>query len=385
VSGRLKKYVLEIETHGPVHIGNGEKHSPYEFVYQPESKRLGMLNEGKWLKYLKNNKLYEKYEKDALNRNFKVYNWMCHNSIDPWNVDIYRYVIEGVEQDKDKGLNDVSCLIKNYKGEPYIPGSSIKGMLRTAILCCHLSNKRGKYEGDWNSISNYIKNTNAREVKNCIQNIEEKCFGNLPKKDESKRLQSQLLDVFRAVLVSDTTSVPVENITVVQKDDLGNKSVNGGRILPLWREAIKKNSRLRFDLTMDINMLNSCSIGITKIEDVLGMLNYYYENILMKFEENFKVQGLDEVYSLKDKPLVYLGGGSGFHTKSILYSLAPDLQSASKLVAEHLDKAFNGKHKHIITDTNVSPRTLKLAKTKQGLSKMGICSVKVVDEIAFNN
>ncbi len=385
MSGRLKKYVLEIETHGPVHIGNGEKHSPYEFVYQPESKRLGILNEGKWLKYLKNNKLYEKYEKDALTRDFKVYNWMCRNSVEPWNIDVYRYVIDDVEQDKDKGLNDVSCLIKNYKGEPYIPGSSIKGMLRTAILCCHLANRRGKYEEDWNSISNWIKNAKAREVKNCIQNIEEKCFGNLPKKDESKTLQSQLLDVFRAVLVSDTTSVSVENITVVQKNDWGNKSVNGGRTLPLWREAIKKNARLRFDITMDINMLKSCSIGIAKIEDVLGMLNYYYENILMKFEENFKVQGLDEVYSLKDKPLVYLGGGTGLHTKSILFSLAPDLQSAGKLVAEHLDKVFNGKHKHVITDTNVSPRTLKLAKTQQGLSKMGICSIKVVDEIAYIN
>ncbi len=385
----MKKYVLEIETHGPVHIGNGEKHSPYEFVYQPESKRLGMLNEGKWLKFIKNNKLYEKYEKDALIKNFKVYDWMRNNSIEPWGNDIYRYVIDGVEQDKDKGLNDVSCQVKNYKGEPYIPGSSIKGMLRTAILSCHLAKRKGNYSDYWNSLSISIRNSNRNakewEVKKCIEGIEKRCFGNLPKKDEDKRLQSQPLDVFRAVLVSDTISVPVENITVVQKNDWGEKSVNSGKTIPLWREAIKKNTRLRFELTMDTNMLNACRIGIAKIEDVLGMLDYYYENVLMKFEANFKIQGLDELYSLKDKPLVYLGGGTGFHTKSILYSLAPDLKSASKLVAEHLDNKFKGKHNHMITDTNVSPRTLKLAKTQQGLSKMGICSIKVVDEIACIN
>ncbi|NLD49594.1 MAG: type III-A CRISPR-associated RAMP protein Csm5 [Clostridiaceae bacterium] len=385
MSGRLKKYILEIETHGPVHIGNGEKHSPYEFVYQPESNRLGMLNEGKWLKYLKNNKLYEKYEKDALSRDFKVYNWMRNNSIEPWNIDVYRYVIDGVEQDKEKGLNDVSCVVKNYKGEPYIPGSSIKGVLRTAILCCHLSNNKGKYEYDWNLISNSVKNGKERDIKKCIESLEEKCFGNLPWKDEGKRPQRQLVDVFRAVLVSDTTSVPAESITVVQKNDWGKKSVDSGRTLPLWRETIKKNIRLRFDLTMDFNMLNSCDIGIAKIEDVLGMLNYYYEDVLMKFEAYFKVQGLDEIYSSKDKPLVYLGGGAGFHTKSILYSLAPDMQSASRLVAEHLDRVFKGRHKHVITDTNVSPRTIKLAKTQHGLSKMGICSIKVVDEVACVN
>ena len=358
MSGRLKKYILEIETEGPVHIGNGEKHSPYEFVYQPESKRLGMLNERKWLKYLKDNKLYEKYEKDALRKDFKVYNWMCQNSIEPWGSDIYRYVIEGVEQDKDKGLNDVSCLVKNYKGEPYIPGSSIKGMFRTAILSCHLATKKGNYSEDWHSISNWIKSGNTWEVKNCIQNIETKCFGNLPREDERKRISNQLVDVFRAVLVSDTATIPVDKITVVQKNDWGENSVNSGRTLPLWREAIKKNTLLRFDITMDINMLKPCSIGISKIEDVLEMLNYYYENVLMKFESNFKVQGLDELYSSKEKPLTYLGGGTGLHTKSILYSLAPDIQSASKLVAEHLDKVFKGEHKHVITDTNVSPRTI---------------------------
>lgn len=383
--GGLKKYVLEIETHGPVHIGNGEKHSPYEFVYQPEIKRLGMLNEGKWLRYLKDNKLYEKYEKDALRVNFKVYDWMRHNSIEPWSIDVYRYVIDGVEQDKDKGLNDVGCVVKNYKGEPYIPGSSIKGVLRTAILCCHLANNRKKYEYDWNLISNSVKNDNRRVIKNYIENLEEKCFGNLPWKDEGKKPQRQLVDVFRAVLVSDTASVPAESITVVQKNDWGKKSVNKGKTLPLWREAIKKNTRLRFELSMDINMLNSCSIGIAKIEDVLEKLDYYFENVLMNFEAHFKVQGLDEICSSKDKPLVYLGGGSGFHTKSILYALAPDIYSASRLAAENLDRVFKGKHKHVITDTNVSPRTIKLAKTQQGLSKMGICSIKVVDEIACVN
>jgi len=385
VNVRLKKYVLEIETEGPVHIGNGEKHSPYEFVYQPETKRFGLLNEGKWLKFLKDNKLYEKYEKDAMCKNFKVYNWMCQNFIEPWDKDIYRYIIDGVEQDKDKGLNDVSCQIKNYKGEPYIPGSSIKGMLRTAIFSCHLAKKKKDYLEEWESISDCIKNNKMRDLRKCIQSIEEKCFGSIPNKDEGKSLSKQLLDVFRAVLVSDTDAVPIEEITIVQKNDWGERTVNSGKTLPLWREAIRKSSLLRFEIAIDINMLKSCKIGITKIEDILEMLNFYYENILTEFESNFKVQDFDGVYSSKEKPLVYLGGGTGFHTKSILYSLAPDMQSASRLVAEHLDRQFKEKHKHVITDRKVTPRTIKFAKTQQGLCKMGLCSIRVVDEIACND
>lgn len=385
MSTRLKKYLLEIETESPVHIGNGEKHLPYEFVYQPEIKRFGLLNEGKWLKFLKDNKLYEKYEKDAMIKNFKVYDWMCKNSIEPWDKDIYRYIIDGVEQDKHKGLNDVSCHIKNYKGEPYIPGSSIKGMLRTAILSCHLAQKRRAYTEEWESISYCIRSNNAREVRKCILDIEEKCFGKLPKKDGTKNHSDQVLDVFRVILVSDTEAVPVENITIVQKSDWGKKTVEKGKNLPLWREAIKRNTRLKFELTMDVSMLRSCKNDITEIEDIFEKLNYYYEDVLTEFESNFKVQGLDGIYSTKEKPLIYLGGGTGFHTKSILYSLAPDLKSASRLVAEHLDGKFKGKHKHVITDGDVSPRTIKLAKTQQGLCRMGLCSIRVVDEIACND
>ena len=380
---RLKKYVIEIETKGPVHVGNGEKHSPYEFVYQPESKRLGMLNEGKWIKFLKDNKLYEKYENDTLCENFKVYNWMCQNTIEPWSKDIYRYVIDGVEQDKDKGLNDVSCLIKNYKGEPYIPGSSIKGMLRTAILSNHIAKNKNRFLEDWNSISRFIKENSKKNIKYCIQDLENRCFCVLPKKDIGNRIQKQLLDVFRAILVSDTNSIPVEKITVVQKNDWGEKSVTKGKTIPLWREAIKKDTRLRFSVTMDLNMLKSTPIGISKIDDVLEMLNYFYVNVLLKFESNFDLKCLDTQYSSKEKPLVYLGGGTGFHTKSVLYSLAPDLQSASQLIAEYLDIVFNDMH--VITDTKVSPRTIKLGKTQNELLKMGLCSMKVVDKIASDD
>lgn len=379
---RLKKYVIEIETKGPVHIGNGEKHSPYEFVYQPESKRLGMLNEGKWIKFLKDNKLYEKYENDTLCENFKVYNWMCQNTIEPWSKDIYRYIIDGVEQDKDKGLNDVSCLIKNYKGEPYIPGSSIKGMLRTAILSNHIAKNKNLFSEDWNSIGRYVKENSFKNIEYHIQDIENKCVCVLPQKDTKNKVQKQLLDVFRAILVSDTNSVPVEKITVVQKNDWGEKSIKSGKTIPLWREAIKKDTYLRFSITMDLNMLMSTPIGISKIDDVLEMLNYFYENVLLKFESNFDFKCLDTQYSSKEKPLVYLGGGTGFHTKSVLYSLAPDLQSASKVIAEYLDIVFKKMHTHVITDTKVSPRTIKLAKTENELLKMGLCSMKVVDEVA---
>ncbi|OPZ94293.1 MAG: RAMP superfamily protein [Firmicutes bacterium ADurb.Bin419] len=381
MSGRFKKYVIEIETKGPLHVGNGEKHSPYEFVYQPESKKLGMLNEGKWLKYLKDNRLYEKYEKDALKNNFKVFTWMDENSIDPWSIDVYRYIIEGVEQDKDKALNDVSCLVKNYCGEPYLPGSGIKGMFRTALLSYKILKERKNYIEYWNM----LEKSNTREMNKCIRNVEGKCLDVLPKKDENKNLQSQLLDVFRAILVSDSCTVSAGNITVVQKTDWGQKTVNSGKTLPLWREALKKNTLLSFAVTMDINMLKSSRIGITGIEDLLEILDYYYENILLKFDSNFRIQGIDEFYSSKEKPLVYLGGGTGFHTKSILYSLAPDSNSARKVISRLLDERFNEKHNHVVNDTKVSPRTIKFAKTQQGLSRMGLCSMKVVDEIACDD
>ncbi len=388
MKSKLKKYVMELNTLGPVHVGNGEKHTPFEFVYEPKSKKIGLLNEGKWMNFLRNNGLYEKYEKDALIENFKVYNWMCSNNIDPWDKDIYRYIITGVEQDKEKGLNDVHCQIKNYKGEPYIPGSSIKGMIRTAIFSYHLYKNRLKFSNEWEYISSLLKSKDWKEIKKVqriVSELEFKCFGKLPQKNPEKSVNSQLLDVFRGISVSDTCTTSVENITVVQKNDWGVKTKDKGKTLPLWREAIKKDVSLKFDITMDLENLKYSKIGISSVEDLLNILHFHYSNILLNFESHFELKNINEVQSSPQNPAVYLGGGTGFHAKSILYSLAPDIKSARETVAHFLDYSFKDRHKHVICDTEISPRTLKLAKTQSGLLKMGICSIKVVDEIASDD
>ena len=67
-------------------------------------------------------------------------------------------------------------LIHDGRGIAYIPGSSIKGAIRTAILNCYLE------EADLD-VLNRINSSNAREIANITQNIEHRVLGGDPNHD----------------------------------------------------------------------------------------------------------------------------------------------------------------------------------------------------------
>ena len=54
----------------------------------------------------------------------------------------------------------------------------------------------------------------------------------------------------------------------------------------------------------------------------------------------------------------YLGGNTGFLTKTLFAVLAPDRKQATELIRVLMNDSFK-KHKHMDLDKHISPRTLK--------------------------
>ena len=86
-------------------------------------------------------------------------------------------------------------------------------------------------------------------------------------------------------------------------------------------------------------------------------------------------------YFSVDRPaddIVWLGGGAGFFTKTVLYPLMGREEGlkAAKAVFAHTLGRINEKHKHY-KDSAVSPRMLKCTEYKGKIYQMGQCRLAV--------
>jgi len=85
----------------------------------------------------------------------------------------------------------------------------------------------------------------------------------------------------------------------------------------------------------------------------------------------------------KEYTAIKLGSNTGFQLKSLIYSLAPDCDSARQTVETILEQQFYKKHRY--RDNIAAPRTLKTTLLgvqpgipRKGRYKMGICGIKEI-------
>ena len=104
-----------------------------------------------------------------------------------------------------------------------IPGSSIKGMLRTVLLAGELQSAQGKYRS---SASAVIRNAGAsgvrrdRYLKNEVSDIENTAFHTLHRKDERGKeiqLKNAVNDCLSGLVVSDSDPIEPSNLILCQK------------------------------------------------------------------------------------------------------------------------------------------------------------------------
>jgi CRISPR-associated protein Csm5 len=413
----IKSYEIELEILSPVHVGSGDKLTKADFAYDNRNKRLGLIDGKKWVEYLQKQGLLEEYiqylEENAnypvRTRNNRIryenrvnnYAWLMSKGIDIWKVNPFSYILDGFQA--GNRMNDVSAFIKNEHHQPYIPGSTIKGLIRTACVSVKIFRDREKYARYWNDFcslnSRISTDRNAKkELNRLALKIEETALEkiDLPKVSKDTQYPREIADPFRGLLISDSKPLPFGSITLQQKKDWGEKSKRTRQPNPvsLWRECLKPGTRIIFNMTLNTAMTSV--MGINDAEDLIKILSDYSNNILYELYEEKLIQYMPQNYETfgrnKNRPVLLVGGGVGFHAKSIILALAPSDTSARKETARLLDQLFtkpNRKlrikvpmHNHQGQDHIVSPRTVKLSDVEENVAQMGQCRFKVVREIA---
>lgn len=369
----LRNYKITLETLSPVHIGSGEAISKKNCVYMEKKGIVYILNSVKLFEGLKAIEKLQAYEQYLLNyRENDFYKFLMGNQItesrySQWaayklRLDNLRVVSES--RSSGGGHDDIQAFLKDSFGCPYIPGSSLKGAVRTAVESALMLNN--------NSFLDEIKNAKPARPKEYLSYTDKKIAQNLFNKlnRNTEKTREIVNDVFAAMRISDSKPLDVADLTLCQKIDL--RTDGGENNLPLRRECLRPGVLVEFGLEIDTDLLQNSGFDFSP-EFIVDALDKHIKSQREKFLNSFKkVPTCDS----KSGNLIYIGGGSGFHSKTIIHAMSANKKQALDLTKKILSDTLKREHKHE-GDSPVSPRVRKCTYYQGDLYDMGLCSFKI--------
>lgn len=370
------KMCLRIIT--PVNIGDGTILGVKDYLYDESQQIIYFLNLSAWHKFIYEHGLLTKYE--AYLQNFRekqnLLNWLKAQGYTLQDVQgcITCEAVAEVNKVKTnvkQTLNDVHRHVQQVDGSLYVPGSSIKGVFRTAILYKLLLEKPAVARKYWNEIQVEMQKPNFKpKFLNKLTDAMEKELLHKLQLESGGAVRSSL----RGLQMSDTYASKNMQIAVLQKIDVvfdkyGKASSRGD--LPIFRECILPETELYFDLKLDKAML--ATVGISSIEELLDCVQDFFYAVMRLLEDAFG-DDCPQLFRSIEGANMFLGSNTGFLSKTLLALLAPNDEAAKNTIKAVLDKSFK-MHKHLLRDKIISPRTLKCTTYKGELVLMGLVEV----------
>ena len=367
----IKTYKIIARTLAPVHIGSGEKIGKKEYWYNKKKGQVGILDMQAFYKGLTEKKLlnefmnYMLFEKKQL-----LYQWMNTQNITQEELREWTKYVLGtkdaeIENDKNR---DILLFCKNAYGMPYIPGSSIKGALRTCLLTAQILEKLKKNPEEYRVEKDEItENTrNKKKLELLEKGIEQKELHTLIRRNETGDLENKgkaTMDCMAGIRVSDSNPLDMKTLTLCKKIDLPRRGKE--QELPIYRECIKPNTVFTFEISIDTSVWtqNGNAIPYT-IEDIKKsidiMFSYYQSVFLDKFREKNQYQA----------GTFCLGGGVGYPSKTVTYPILGE--ENWKIVSEILSEVTNEDRK-ADWESRIAPRVKKCTNYAGRTYDMGIC------------
>ncbi len=395
---KLEYKTYELTCVSPVHIGNGEKLRAFEYLYDRSRQEAYFLDESKWIRFLARHDLMDSFA-GYLERTAKalkqkgpfsgqnVWEWLRGKDIPEDEIHSLvartaQAATNTVDPEGRGTLNDIVCQSALPDGCPYIPGSSIKGALRTALLHRIIRKDeklRAKYWRNLESVKRDARNPRdfVRNMGRTSKDLEVEGLSRLDIRGErpSQRVTNEAKSALRGLLIGD--AAPVDNglqTVILQKIDATTKADKTGNTekgLPLFRECLPAGAKLRFQVTIDKSMMRT--LGIDSMDAIWECAREFTQDSMRAQKEIFGAEYAGEFAEAANAGLL-LGGGVGFHAKSLIASLAPSPEAARAFIVDFLDQTFRN-HKHATLDNRISPRTLKLTRDRNNSHIMGLCEV----------
>jgi len=278
---------MKLKVLTPVHIGSGEKISNLEYI----------IKNNEFLFYSFDDTIKEILNYDNFQNIAYELKEGIEKIIEKYNINLKpTYKIPFKSQSKEK---DVYEFIKS-RNKVYIPGSTIKGAIRTCYFYYKLKNDANLR----NNFLNDLRRTRKDELKKLALEYENKIFRN-----NSNNIRN---DIFKNVLVSDSDLYEPESSLEVIEIYKGNLSLN--------LEVLRKN--FIFEVKIKINDKN--------LEDEIKKSIIEFSNDLVNYLRSETKYNLELILN---KRVLRIGKYKGYFSNTIMlivYMFDRDLYSKFK-------------------------------------------------------
>ncbi len=307
---------LVIETLSPVHIGSEQKYHSIDYIC--ESGKVRIISESKLMEKLSEKGIIEEYISEVKTGEIKS------------GKDIKRFarkhgvrfddVIEREIPADDEISGEISSYIKT-DGKYYMPGTSIKGMIRTCVAYHYLKNNISLLKKE-------IRNIWKKRAKYEFSELNRRIFGD-PHRDPFKNL-----------LIKDSEFIEEKNIKIFNVRRLYiAKRVKG---VPQPCEAIVENTKINSEINLlNIPILNKNLKDVfTDLKNIFKIVNEFFEefikmeiNEIKKAKEDNPIRSLIDFYedllykmkSLKQNECIgRIGFGKTFWCQTVIMLIKDD-------------------------------------------------------------
>lgn len=385
----VRSYTVSVTTVGPVHIGDGGTYEKCDYFINKG--RVAVLDVRRFTARLNPGQLrtYLQFLGDPASGNLDEF--LASYS------DLLSIARSCIAYETDLCLSEsklrkwrrypVSTFVKDAYGLPYVPGSSLKGALRTALLTYLIKRNPNKYCALYP-----LKNIpELRKSRNADSSIQREAFRSGSSADSHDDTAN---DALKYLSVSDSAPLSLDDLVFVKKydqfsrnDDASHKRANprsGGRTglgneLNIYRECLKPGVTFTCDLTLDDRIKAALGLDTTLDGTMLSqIIQQTYDLYAECFLKHFETGGARKKgnfadgkcqYIIQNGPAagrrcpnqavgdtgycrthqdaapsasttLYLGGGVDFDSKTVVNALFDDSEERLKEISKTLYKQF---------------------------------------------
>lgn len=330
--GHLETYDLTLTTISPVHVGDDNLIKKKMYYTNRDRTFVHILNLEKWARFLLDHGLLDAYEdfmttahpQKTLNEFARIHR-ITDQDISP----LTQYIVQNPHG--QHRLEDIHACVKTTDDRPYIPGSTLKGAIRTALLVDMILNMPPEEKATWiQNIDRAVQDAHQKE------NIEHHLLHSLNL--ETIKKENALNSIMRGVLVSDSQALSRKALILATKNDINALGQGKGSKIPIYREAVKPGTTIKAQIRLDTNLLAPSGLTIQSLKDALANFAKLQDKVYYsKFPTDNRVAS---GHGPKDL-ILYLGGGVGFVNKTILYAFGE--KEGRSWTNQILEKQFKGK------------------------------------------
>ena len=363
----LKHYQARILALSPIHIGSGSKIGKKEYIYLPWNHQVIIPDLEKMYTAIRKKGLESRFL-DFMMREprLTLSEWLKQNGFRGTDYEQWkRYEMDAGETSDPRARKqwEIQSFMKDPYGMPYVPGSSLKGLFRTALLVWEIQNHPNRYEMLAREIGRNASHRVSR--KQCLswetKQMEQQTFHTLY--EDEKNIKNAVKDNLSGLYVGDSEPISTEQLTLSQKIDYTLDGTE--RSFPLLRETLIPGTEIRFSISVDTTR---CPYQIEEIMDALDL----FQKINQKYFYSRFHRGATQ------KGIVWLGGGCGYPSKTILYPMfEQDAVRVIDRIYKNTIRAYD-KHKHgKDVALNIAPHVCKCTRYQGRLYDMGMGQITV--------